>query len=175
MKNHSFINNSAGMRCKKFISLILTLTLVFSVFSIMPLSASAAIGDVFTIDGLTYTVTDEVYGSYTVGVTGFDNSTTDVVIPEKVTNNGMEYSVTTIANTVFRGNTDITSVNIPGTVTKTSASCFRDCTSLKSIILNEGIEDIVAGTFQCTAVEEIKFPKSLQTIRKYALNGCTNL
>lgn len=167
---------AAKQRHKRLLSVVLVLALVFSVFSIMPLSVSAVIGNFFTVDGLTYTVTDEVYGSYTVGVTDFDNSTTDVVIPEKVTNNdGVEYSVTTIANTAFRGNADITSVNIPGTVSKTSSSCFRDCTSLKNIILNEGIEDIVAGTFQCTAVEEVKFPKSLQTIRKYALNGCTNL
>lgn len=126
MKNHSFINNSAGMRCKKFISLTLALTLVFSVFSIMPLSASAAVGDTFTIDGLTYSVTDEVYGSYTVGVTGFDNSTTDVVIPEKVANNGVEYSVTTIANTVFQGDTDILPLSIPGTVKTTTPDCFMD-------------------------------------------------
>lgn len=175
MKNHSFINNSAGMRCKKFISLTLALTLVFSVFSIMPLSASAAVGDTFTIDGLTYSVTDEVYGSYTVGVTGFDNSTTDVVIPEKVANNGVEYSVTTIANTVFQGDTDILPLSIPGTVKTTAPNCFRDCSSLQNITLNEGIEDIVASTFYGTAVKEVKFPKSLTTIRKFAFYGCPNL
>lgn len=175
MKNHSFINNSAGMRCKKFISLTLALTLVFSVFSIMPLSASAAVGDVFTIDGLTYTVTDEVYGSYTVGVTGFDNSTTDVVIPEKVANNGVDYSVTSISDSAFQGNTDILSLSIPGTVKTTAPNCFRDCSSLQNITLNEGIEDIVASTFYGTAVKEIKFPKSLTTIRKFAFYGCPNL
>ena len=53
-------------RHKRLLSLVLTFALIFSIFSIVPLSASAAVGDVFTIDGLTYTVTDEVYGSYTV-------------------------------------------------------------------------------------------------------------
>lgn len=162
-------------RFKKLISLLLAFTLVCGVFSIMPLSVSAAIGDTFTVDGLTYSVTDEVYGSYAVGVTGFDNNTTDVVIPEKVTNNGVEYSVTSIADTVFQGNTDIVSLSIPGTVKVTTPSCFMNCSSLKEINLNEGVEDIVAGTFQGTAITEIKFPKSLLTIRKYALNGCSNL
>ena len=47
MKNHSFINNSAGMRCKKFISIILTLTLVFSVFSIRNTMLKTAIQPLF--------------------------------------------------------------------------------------------------------------------------------
>lgn len=162
-------------RHKRLLSLVLTFALIFSIFSIVPLSASAAVGDVFTIDGLTYTVTDEVYGSYTVGVTGFDNSTTDVVIPEKVANNGVDYSVTSISDSAFQGNTDILSLSIPGTVKTTAPNCFRDCSSLQNITLNEGIEDIVASTFYGTAVKEIKFPKSLTTIRKFAFYGCPNL
>lgn len=126
MKNHSFINNSAGMRCKKFISLILTLTLVFSVFSIMPLSVSAAIGDTATIDGLTYTVTGEVYGSYTVSVTGFDNSTTNVIIPETVNIGGTEYTVSAIpkSSDTFYENANIEYVSIPGTVKSIDKSAF---------------------------------------------------
>lgn len=162
-------------RHKRLLSLVLTFALIFSIFSIVPLSASAAVGDIFTIDGLTYTVTDEVYGSYTVGVTGFDNSTTDVVIPEKVANNGVDYSVTSISDSAFQGNTDILSLSIPGTVKTTAPNCFRDCSSLQNITLNEGIEDIVASTFYGTAVKEIKFPKSLTTIRKFAFYGCPNL
>ncbi len=162
-------------RYKKPLSLVLTFALIFSVFSIMPLSVSAVIGNFFTVDGLTYTVTDEVYGSYTVGVTGFDNSTNDVVIPEKVINKGVEYSVTSISNTAFQGNTDILSLSIPGTVKTTTPDCFTDCSSLQNITLNEGIEDIVAGTFSGTAVKEIRFPKSLITIRKFAFSGCPNL
>lgn len=162
-------------RHKKLLSLILAFALVLSVFSIMPFSASAAIGDTAVIDGITYTVTSEIYGSNTVSVTGFDNSTKDVVIPEKITLNGNDYSVTAIIDTVFQGNTDIISINIPGTVKVTNPNSFMNCSSLKNITLNEGIEDIVASTFQGTAVEEIKLPKSLTTIRKYAFNGCLNL
>ena len=91
------------------------------------------------------------------GVTGFDNSTTDVVIPEKVANNGVDYSVTSISDSAFQGNTDILSLSIPGTVKTTAPNCFRDCSSLQNITLNEGIEDIVASTFYGTAVKEIKF------------------
>ena len=162
---------------KKFISFVLAFAIIISIFSIMPLTVSASIGDVFTADGFTYTVTDEIYGSYSVNVTGFDNSSTEVVIPEKVTNinNGIEYSVTEIGKTVFQGNTDIVSVSIPGTVKKTSASCFKNCTSIKNIILNEGVEWIVASTFNNTAIEEIKLPKSLTKISNYAFGDCPNL
>ncbi len=155
---------STKQQYKKLLSLILAFALALSIFSIMPLSASAAIGDVFTLDGLTYAVTDEIYGSYSVSVTGFDNSTKDVVIPEKVSNNGIEYSVTAIAVTAFNGNTDIVSVNVPGTVKVMSGAIFENCTALKNVTLNEGIETITGFVFKGAGIEKIKFPKSLKTV-----------
>lgn len=177
MKNHSFINNSAGMRCKKFISLTLALTLVFSVFSITPLSVSAAIGDTFTIDGLTYSVTDEVYGSYTVSVTGFDNSTTDVVIPEAVNIDGTEYTVSAIPKSkdTFYGNANIEYISIPGTVNSIDMLAFYNCTSLKEVTINEGIEIINMSSFCNCAFESITFPKSLKTLNTMAVRNCTAL
>ena len=131
-------------RYKKLLSCILTFSLIFSIFSIMPLSASAAIGDTATIDGLTYTVTGEVYGSYTVSVTVFDNSTTNVIIPETVNIGGTEYTVSAIpkSSDTFFENSNIEYISIPGTVKSIDKSAFYKCTSLKEVTLNEGIEII---------------------------------
>ena len=41
----------------------------------------------------------------------------DVVIPSSVTYNGVEYSVTNIGDNAFSGSTDLTSINIPNSVT----------------------------------------------------------
>lgn len=164
-------------RYKKLLSFVLTFTLVFSVFSIMPLSASAAIGDTATIDGLTYTVTGEVYGSYTVSVTGFDNSTVNVVIPETVNIGGTEYTVSAIPKSEesFYKNENIESINIPGTVKSIEMLAFNSCKSLKEVILNEGIEMINTGSFAKCALESITFPKSLKTLNAFAVQNCTAL
>lgn len=164
-------------RYKKLLSFVLTFTLVFSVFSIMPLSASAAIGDTATIDGLTYTVTGEVYGSYTVSVTGFDNSTVNVVIPETVNIGGTEYTVSAIPKSEesFYKNENIESINIPGTVKSIETTAFNSCKSLKEVILNEGIEIINIGSFAKCALESITFPKSLKTLNAFAVQNCTAL
>ena len=165
--------NSQG---KKLISFALVFALLISLFSILPLTASAAIGDTTVVDGVTYTVSDEVYGSYTATVTKFDDTKTDVVIKDKVNINGTDFTVTAIDKTAFGGNTKITSVNIPGTIVQTSASGFKGCTSLKNVTLNEGLETIVASTFSgCTSLEKIEFPSTVNNIYTNAFNGCTSL
>lgn len=56
-----------------------------------------------------------------------------VEIPEKVEIDGVEYTVTKIAEDAFKGNTDLTEVTIPGTVTTIGAGAFEGCTNLKAI------------------------------------------
>lgn len=66
----------------------------------MPLSASAAVGDVFTVGSLTYTVTAD----NEVKISGFDQVSTEVTIDETVNYEGVDYKITAIDATteVFR-------------------------------------------------------------------------
>lgn len=164
-------------RHKKLLSVVLVFALIFSVFSIMPLSVSAAIGNTVTLEGITYTVTGEVYGSYTVSVTGFDNSTVNVVIPETVKINGTDYTVSAIpkSNDTFCENANIESISIPGTVKSIDMFAFMNCTSLKEVTLNEGIEIINISSFGNCPFETITFPKSLKTLNTMAVRNCTAL
>ena len=61
------------------------------------------------------------------------DETGKVEIPEKVEIDGIEYTVTEIAEDAFKGNTDLTEVTIPGTVTTIGAGAFGGCTNLKAI------------------------------------------
>ena len=132
--------------------------------------------DTTVVDGVTYTVSSEVYGEYTATVTKFDDSTTNVVIKDKVNIKGTDFTVTAIDKAAFGGNTKITSVNIPGTVKNLISTSFKGCTSLKDVTLNEGIETIEASVFNgCIAIQEIRFPKSLVNVANQAFSGCTNI
>lgn len=61
------------------------------------------------------------------------DETGKVDIPEKVEIDGVEYTVTEIAEAAFKDNTELTEVTIPGTVTTIGAGAFEGCTNLKAI------------------------------------------
>lgn len=76
----------------------------------------------------------EVKDDQTVVVKNLEpDETGKVEIPEKVEIDGVEYTVTKIAEDAFKGNTDLTEVTIPGTVTTIGAGAFEGCTNLKAI------------------------------------------
>ena len=53
---------------------------------------------------------------------------------------------------------------------------FKGCTSLKEIVLPEGVTEIWSRVFQgCTSLQEIILPSSLESIGYSAFQGCTSL
>ncbi len=71
----------------------------------------------------------------------------EVAIPE--TYSGM--SIVEIAAGAFSGQTEITSVTVPGTVQKIGTNAFRGCTSLEHVDLENTIQSVGAGAFAETA------------------------
>ena len=92
----------------------------------------------FGVDGIYYNITSSS-APYTVAVTykgtyysDYSNEYTgSVTIPEKVTYNGKTYSVTSISDYAFYGCTNITSIDIPSTVTSIGSQTFRNCGSFE--------------------------------------------
>lgn len=78
----------------------------------------------------------EVKDDQTVAVKVLEpDETGKVEIPEKVEIDGVEYTVTEIAEDAFKGNTELTEVTIPGTVTTIGSGAFEGCTNLKAIYI----------------------------------------
>lgn len=91
--------------------------LLLLVMMLLPLVASA---DVVEIDGFCYNLISK---GNIAEITGSHYSSGDVVIPETVTYNDVEYSVTTIKKNAF-ANCALNSIEIPSSITKICQEAF---------------------------------------------------
>ena len=138
---------------KRLLSFVLAFSMFFSIFGIIPLSASAAVNDSFKVDCLTYMVTDTLN---TVSVTAYDDSiSTNVVIPESVDNNGITYEVTAIKDSAFQMNKNITSVKFPKTIETIPQMAFFMCSSLTEIEINSDVSFGSMAFNACTALTKV--------------------
>lgn len=63
-------------------------------------------------------------------------------------------------------------VNLPNGLTLIGKNAFQDCNQIKSIELNEGLENIGESAFSGTTLETVKFPSSLKIINDCAFANC---
>ena len=82
------------------------------------------------------------------------NYSGDIVIPQTVEISGDTYIVTAIADYAFRGCKDVTSINIPNTVTSFGAYAMAGC-SYKEIILPYRVMDVGIGSLHTETLENI--------------------
>lgn len=119
-----------------------------------------------------------IYNDNTAKVYGNVNSTsfTDVTIPEKVTYNNKEYTVTAVGNNAFRSCSNLKNVTIPNTVTAIENGAFSGCTALTSITLPDSVTTIGDNAFNgCKGLTRIEIPENVTTIGEQAFIFCTNL
>lgn len=119
-------------------------------------SANAAVGDTFKIGGFTYTITSETEPQVAVKATSQTSLSGDVEIPSTVTNNDVNYTVTSIAPSGFLRVLDITSVSFPKTLTSIGNYAFQHCSGLTKVEIPSTITEIGRGPFtNCASLTEI--------------------
>ena len=135
-------------------------------------SLSAAAYD-FESAGIYYNIT----GNNTVEVTRSYNNTYSgsVSIPETVTNNGTEYSVTKIGEFAFQGSA-VTSVSMPESITSMGKYAFSGCQNLESVTLPESLTTLGYSAFKaCKLLKTIKIPSGVTAIPDQCFDGCSSL
>ena len=147
-------------------------TLFFMLLS-AGLSAPAAWADNFVADGIYYNITS--YSDKTVEVTK-GSYWGDVIIPETITNEGIEYRVIAIGNRAFYECVVLTSVTIPESVQVIGEAAFYYCRCLTSVTIPESVQVIGDGAFyECGRLTSVTIPNSVTSIGELAFYGCTDL
>ena len=96
---------------------------------------------------------------------------TELVLPNNY--NGKNYSIGAKA---FSGKANLTSIEIPGSVTSIGDSAFFGCLSLESVTIGNGVTSIGEYAFlNCTALAKVEIPNSVTRIGLWAFYNCDNL
>ena len=102
------------------------------IYVIMVLSGLSAFAYDAKIDGIYYN-----FSGYEAIVTFRDDNHNfycdSVVIPEHVTYNEVDYSVTSIGSSAFAGCCNLTSISIPKSVKSIGLQAFYGCSGLKNL------------------------------------------
>lgn len=158
---------------KRIFAVLLALCLALA---LVPTAAFAADANGFTIN-------------QTGVLTKYTGASTDVIIPEGVTEIGNEVfsklpitsvtcpsSLLKIGFSAFYGCRTLTSVTLSNGLVEVGNSAFQDCTGLKSIIMYDGVKRIGNQTFcGCISLKSVTIPASVTTIDTYAFSGDISL
>ena len=143
--------------------------LLFFLFMLLPMAASAQSVE---IDGIYY----YLYSDNALVTSNPNQYSGSVVIPEKVTYESVEYSVTSIGNSAFWDCSGLTSIEIPNSVTSIGYNAFSNCSGLTSVTIPNSVTSIGDGAFYyCSGLTSVTIPNSVTSIGYNAFYNCSSL
>ena len=151
--------------------LLLTLMLVVAVQATM----SAADYD-FKVGDVYYRILSDSTVAVSCRVAYYGTYSGDIVVPETVTYEGVDYTVTAVTNFAFYDSYSLTSVQLPNTIKSLGMSSFLRCVNLTSIEIPNSVERIMTSAFsKCSGLTSIYIPSSVTRIEGNVFNECPNL
>jgi hypothetical protein len=107
---------------------------------------------------------------------GYTKPSGGLVIPQAVTENSVEYSVTSIGDGAFCGCSGLTTVTISNSVTSIGQAAFNGCSSLTSVTIGNSVTSIGDGAFyNCSGLTSVTISNSVTSIGSSAFYGCSSL
>ena len=142
-------------------------------FILFSLHALAQVGTIFTADGLKYKITATTTVEVSTNPTSIAGA---IVIPETVSYDSANYSVTSIGNNAFWNCSRLTLITIPNSVTNIGNNAFRYCLGLTLITIPNSVTNIGDSAFKiCYNLTSVSIPDSVISIGKEAFNSCSSL
>ena len=132
----------------------------------------------FTVGDLIYRVNDDQVSVTVIGNVDGYNATGDLIIPESVSYEGHNYTVTTIGESAFLYCFYLTNLSIPNTVTTIEASAFAYCQGFTGdLVIPNSVTTVGYGAFQiCPGFDgDLIIGSSVTEIGDYAFNSCDGM
>ena len=132
----------------------------------------------FTVGDLIYRVNDDQTSVTVIGHVDGYNATGDLIIPESVSYEGHNYTVTTIGESAFLYCFYLTNLSIPNTVTTIEASAFAYCQGFTGdLVIPNSVTTVGYGAFQiCPGFDgDLIIGSSVTEIGDYAFNSCDGM
>ncbi len=139
----------------------------------------------FEVGGLYYTITSPNEPCEVAVTSGDVKYSGNVVIPESVTYNEIEYSVTSIGSNAFLQCVDLTSLEIPELISSISEYSFQGCNSLLKVVWNAKscVDFSYASPFDTGSygwgsssnITSFEFGETVEHIPAFLCYGMTNL
>ena len=124
-------------------------------------------GDVVN-NGITYRINEKE-----AMVAAAEATLTEANIPSSVEFEGNQYPVIKINDRVFSGNTNLTTVTLPESLTTLGSYAFSSCKSLKTIKIPSGVTAIPDHCFyECSSLDSVTIPEGVTTIGDRAFEDC---
>lgn len=129
---------------------------IIFVFVVLFCNFESVIGQTIEIDNVRYSFSgaNAVVSKY-LGGEGI------CVIPDKITYNGLDYTVTTVGKSAFY-DSSVTEVKLPETITTIGVYAFRYCNKLTKINLPSTLTKVEGAAFANTALIQVIVPESTQ-------------
>lgn len=100
----------------------------------------------------------------------------DVVIPETVVHNGVEYPVTAIGYKAFCFCYNLTSIEIPNSIDSISSHAFKRCERLQRVVIPNSVVTLYPCAFiACTSLKSVVIGNSVRVIEEYCFQYCSQL
>lgn len=158
---------------KRITSLMLVLSIIASLITAMPMSASATFW--FEYGNFWCEVSDDK-----ATVSAINTSISGAIeIPKKIPDpyyDDVYYPVTKISGFAFYGCNYIKSITIPNSVTSIDQFAFLDCSSLKEVKIPSNVTYIGNCAFaNCSSLRTVTIPSGIDAIGSCIFEGCSNL
>ena len=124
------------------------------------------------IDGIYY----NLHSDSTAEVKSVCDDYSEVItIPSTITENGIQYSVTSIGSDAFFGN-DMSYINLPNSIVAIGSGAFLNCSRLISINIPNSVVQIGDNAFQaCSSLSSVNIGKSVSKIGDYVFISCPDI
>ena len=148
-------------------------------FALMALCASATAGDLFSVGDLTYSVILDSYSGRpgivavkSLSAQGKSKTSLKLDIPGVVYYSGYKYKVGGINHDAFKGQSNISVVQIRYNITRIAQSAFENCTSLTTVYLPSSLTNVEYHAFWgCNALKSVYYANATPTSNSVITNA----